>query len=167
MSWDVDLPLMLRYLINDIDGSTYSDARLKTLIVIGASYVVQEVSFSTTYTVNIDLETISPDPTSPEDKDFNTLVVLKSACLLDKANYRTALRLGGASVKVGPSSVTQNNTAAFKDLIGLGPCALYDKAKFEFEVGDLRTMRFIIGPASGPSIGFYGGIDSGREVYND
>lgn len=158
MSWDVDLTLMLRYLINDIDDEpTYSDARLKTLIVIGASYVVQECTLDTSYTVSIDLETISPDPTAePEDKDFITLTVLKAACLLDQANYRTRLRLGGASVKVGPSSVTQNNGNAYKDLIGLGPCALYAQAKFEFELGNLKTMRAIIGPATGPSIGFFG-----------
>jgi hypothetical protein len=54
MAWQTSMTLMTRLLIADLaDPPTYSDTRLQQLILLGARYVQQDVSFSTTYSVNM------------------------------------------------------------------------------------------------------------------
>ena len=63
MAWDTTMVTILRTIISDLDASSYSDSRLQQILVVAAQYVQQEISFTTTYTVNIDSPDIAPDPT--------------------------------------------------------------------------------------------------------
>jgi hypothetical protein len=153
--WETDLVIMLRCLIGDaIAPYTYEDDRLITILVIAAKYLQHEIALDESYTVNIDEETITPDPMGPpEDVVFTTLVVLKAGCLLDKAKMRDNARKSGVSVRVGPSSVNSSNSSPlYALLLKEGPCGLYAKAKFDFDFTDLKVMRALITPATGPNI---------------
>ena len=65
MSWQIELPLIVRSWINDLsDTPTYSDERIQQLLVVAAQHVVQQVDLTTKYTVNIINPDLSPDPTT-------------------------------------------------------------------------------------------------------
>ena len=92
MAWTIEIPLITRVWINDLDANpTYSDARIKQIVVVAALNVNREVSFTEDYDVDVVNETISPDPCldASLDNDFTALVALKAACILDQSTYRT------------------------------------------------------------------------------
>ena len=92
MSWKNEIPIIVRVWINDLsDTPTYSDDRIKQLIVVAAQYVKREMNFNTVYTIDTLTQSISPDPTTlaAPDQDFIGFVALKAACLLDQSTFRT------------------------------------------------------------------------------
>ena len=92
MSWNVEMPLIVRSWINDLsDTPTYSDERVQQLIVVAAQYVIKEVDLTVDYTINIVNPDITPDPVLAEDKDldFISLTSLKAVCILDQSSLRT------------------------------------------------------------------------------
>ena len=70
MPWNIDLVLMLRSIIGDLDSTSFTDERLKQILVVGAYNVLNDAIFSTEYTVNVAAVSISPDPISENDIDF-------------------------------------------------------------------------------------------------
>lgn len=95
---------ILRALLNDIDGTQYSDEALLPLIGVAAIIVTKEVDFDTDYTITIATISISPTP----DNDFSLFVAYKSAILLLTSELR---RFGYQNVKItdGPSSIDMSN----------------------------------------------------------
>ena len=89
MSWKTDLVLMIRSIVGDLDKSKFTDERLKQILVVGAYNVVNDADFTNTYTVNVAEVSISPDPISEKDVDFNVLTVYKSACILIGSEVKT------------------------------------------------------------------------------
>lgn len=165
--WQTDWVLMLRYAIGDIsDTPTYTDARLLTTLVIAASYVVDDIYFPIQYIVDTDNETINPDPTN--DNDLTVLTVLRAACLIDEGNLITAARKAGVSIKIGPSQVQTDHgqVESIKTLLELSACALYLKAKADFEFGNMFAYRAILSPAVGPNIPNYVNTDGRNMNYN-
>lgn len=129
MTWqDITIP-MLRVLIGDMgETPTYSDDRLIQILLVSAMFVKNEISFSTTYTIDIINETISPDPST--DEVFLTLFVMYAACAADISTYRSKALLDGISARCGPVSMTVNgHSRSFKDLLSMGPCATYAAMK--------------------------------------
>ena len=51
MPWKIDLVLMLRSLIGDLDNAKFTDERLKQILVFGAYNVINDADFSTTYNI--------------------------------------------------------------------------------------------------------------------
>ena len=82
MAWQLDLVLMLRSLIGDLDETKYTDERLKQVLVIGAYNVKNDADFSTDYTIDVGTKSISPDPVDTSDTDFTVLTLYKSSCIL-------------------------------------------------------------------------------------
>jgi len=120
MSWKVDMVLMLRSLIGDLDESKYTDERLKQVLVVGAFNVVNDADFANNYTVSVSSVSISPDPITEKDTDFSVLTLYKSACILVGSEAKTESS-NAISIKDGPSSidlrgVSQNLSAIYKDL---------------------------------------------------
>ena len=74
MAWNIDLVLMLRSLIGDLDKSKYTNERLKQIITIAAYNVNNASSFINTYTIDVGEISISPDPLA-NDPDFCSLTV--------------------------------------------------------------------------------------------
>lgn len=134
MSWDTEIPIITRSLIGDLDETSYTDARLKTLTVVGAQVLLKEIDFGNTYTVNVGAETISPDPTdSPRDDAFITLVALKTACIINGSEAKTAAN-AGFLVTDGPSTVdTRARATVLKDL-AKEACSAYANAKVSYIV---------------------------------
>ena len=63
MTWKNDVTKMVRVLINDLDETTYTDARIEEVAIVSAYSVYSSISFENTYTITLSTETIAPDPT--------------------------------------------------------------------------------------------------------
>ena len=122
MPWQIDMNLMLRSLIGDLDSSKYTDERLKQLLCVGAYNVYTRVDFSTTYTINVAEKSISPDPIDGADLDFVLLSVYKTAVIILGSEVKTEAA-NAISIKDGPSSidlrtVTSSLNTLYQDLSG-------------------------------------------------
>ena len=102
MPWKIDLVLMLRSIIGDLDKAKFTDERIKQILVVGAYNVLNDADFSQTYTVDVASKSISPDPITENDTDFVTLTVYKSACILLGSEVKTE-SANAISIKDGPS----------------------------------------------------------------
>ena len=155
MAWQTDLVTMLRNVIFDVDSTnyTYTDNRLKEMLVVSAQLVTQEIAFDTDYTVTISTTGISPDPTDSTDansKAFENFIVLKAACLADQSTLRTKALAAGVSIKLGPAAIsTSNNLKGFETLLTQGPCSAYSELKWEYEMGNAKAIRAILSPFVG------------------
>jgi len=152
MSWQNTSLIMLRTLLNDANCSTekYTDDRLMDLLLTSAFIIRIDVNFSTSYTINIPSQTISPNPEDQTDGDeFISFMVLKAACLTDEANFRTAALLQGVSARCGPASITTSNYGAYlKELLTAGPCASYDSLtnSYNFSYEGKKIIRSVMSP---------------------
>lgn len=150
MAWPDVTIKMLRILINDMDDTNYefSDDRLMDTLVVGAQFVNQEIDFSTTYTVNVPLVTISPDPTTGTiDDAFTNFMVLKSACFMDLSTFRTKAALAGLKAKCGPMVLeTVEHMRGFKELLTVGPCAAYATLKKGWIFDNSYAIKAIMSP---------------------
>ena len=61
MSWKVDLVVMLRSLVGDLDSEKFTDERLRQVITVGAYNVLNDADFSNDYVVSISSLSISPN----------------------------------------------------------------------------------------------------------
>ena len=75
MPWQMDMILMLRSVLGDLDETKYTDERLKQVLMVGAYNVRNDATFPNTYTVNVGQVSISPDPVDQSDTDFVILTV--------------------------------------------------------------------------------------------
>jgi hypothetical protein len=151
--WTGAMITMLRVLIDDnaYQGSyVYTDPRLRELLAVAAMYVVQDITFSTTYAIDVVGCTISPDPYTAGDVVFQNMVVMKAACLIDHGTFRQKAFTSGLEAKCGPATMkTLNQLAGFKDLLTIGPCGIYEKLKEEqlFSGESLSNLvHFVLSP---------------------
>ena len=154
MSWQVELTVILRHLINDL-GSTpsYTDSRLEEVLAVSAHLVLTDTTFDTEYSIDVDESTISPDPTtsSPKDSNFITLVCLKAACLISYGEAKT-YAISGMRITDGPSSidmgsVAQSMMARQKDI-----CDKYQAARKQYLIGNAKGVAAVIGPYTNESV---------------
>ena len=147
MPWNIDLVVMFRSFIGDLDSAKFTDERLKQILVVGAYNVVNDADFNNTYTVDVAQVSISPDPISENDTDFVALTVYKSACILLGSEVKT--EAGNAiSIKDGPSAidlrgVTQNLNLIYKDF-----CAKYDELLKAYQYNNTLVGQAVLGPYS-------------------
>jgi hypothetical protein len=143
MAWQNEITNIVRNLINDPDGDTYADSRVEQVILVAAQLLLNKVDFSNTYTIDVDLLSLSPDPTtvSPKDNDFINLVSIQAAVIFLKGEAKT---LGAMSYKVtdGPSSI--DVSAAYK--------AVQEQAKEMQDLLDWAILEFGTGNSGGQAI---------------
>ena len=151
MSWNVELPIIVRTLISDLsDSPTYSDERLLQIIVVAAKYVQFDVVLDNTYSVNVVNPDIIPDPTTLDDSIFISLVSLKSACLVDQSVLRTKAALEGIRAALGPAQLSVGGSLeGLKMIIEEGPCAAYDELTSHWDVKEATAIRSILSPFVG------------------
>lgn len=152
MSWQIELPIIVRTLINDVDeaNQTYSDERMLQAIAVAAKYVQFDVNLDTTYTIDVTAPSITPDPTSNNDDIFISLVSLKSACLFDQSSLRTKAALEGIRAALGPASLSVGGSlAGLKLIIEQGPCAAYDELTSHWDVKEATAIRAVLSPFVG------------------
>jgi hypothetical protein len=144
MSWQTTIIPIVRGLVFDLTPPyTYCDTRLEELIVVSAVLVAQEVAFGTSYTMDLNAVTISPDPS--DDEDFVALVSLRTACLIAQGEHRDAAK-AAVSVKDGPSFVDTKDRAKHLGDLAEDACEMYTKAKVNYQIGDGSLGRAIVGP---------------------
>lgn len=154
MSWDVDMTLMVRTLISDLDpvAPTYTDARIQQVIVVAATYVQQEANLTNAYTINISVPSITNDPTIAPYKDevFVGLTCLKSACLLDQSTFRTKAAIDGVRTSLGSASIAvSSNLSGFKAILDQGPCSMYAALLNDWNIGNASAVQAILSPFIG------------------
>lgn len=155
MPWKIDLVLMLRSIIGDLDKAKFTDERIKQILVVGAYNVLNDADFSETYTVNVAEISISPDPIAENDTDFSTLTVYKSACILLGSEVKTEAA-NAISIKDGPSAidlrgVTANLANLYNDL-----CSKYDALLKTYQYNNTLVGQAILGPYSPGSMAVNG-----------
>lgn len=163
MSWQSQITTMVRHIVNDVDSSNYkyTDARLKTAILVAAQLVTFDAILAQTYTIDLDAETLSPDPTATAtlDKSFIVLTSLKTACVLVGSEVR--LESGNSiSIKDGPSAIDLRGVSS--TLMGLYKhlCEEYEQTVIENQAGNSLAGHAILGPYSP-------GSDFVRRNYSD
>lgn len=153
MSWTLEIPIIVRTLINDLaDTPTYSDDRLQQAIMVAAQYVTREINLQQKYTLNIVNGTISPDPTDVNNRDeaFIGFVSLKTACFLDQSTFRTKAATEGIRAALGSANISVGgNLSGYKTILETGPCMLYDKLRLEYEIGNANGIKAILSPFVG------------------
>ena len=166
MSWQTDLVLMVRSIIGDLDKSKFTDERLKQILVVGAYNVVNDADFTNTYTVNVAEVSISPDPISEKDVDFNVLTVYKSACILIGSEVKTE-SANAISIKDGPSAIDLRGVANSLHLLYKDLCQRYDELLKAYQYNNTLVGQAILGPYS-PGSMVVGGteIDHRGNIFN-
>jgi len=151
MSWDIEIPIIVRTLINDLsDQPTYSDERLKQIIAVAAKYVQFDVVLDHLYNVDVVEGNISPDPTDDNDEIFISLVSLKAACIVDQSALRTKAALEGIRAALGPATLTvKGSLEGFIKILENGPCASYEELTSHWDVSQATAVRAILGPFVG------------------
>lgn len=151
MSWQVEIPIIVRTLINDLsDNQTYSDERLLQVITVAAKYVQFDVVLDHSYDVNVANPNISPDPTIDNDSIFISLVSLKAACIIDQSALRTRAAMEGIRAALGPAQLSvAGSLSGFKMIIEEGPCAAYDELTSHWDVKEATAIRAILSPFVG------------------
>ena len=151
MSWEIEIPIIVRTLINDWNAEpTYSDERLKQIIVVAAKYVQFDIVLQPNYTIDVSNVSISPDPTLGNDEIFVNLVSLKTACIVDQSELRTKAATNGIRAALGPALLSVNNSLdGIKMILEMGPCAVYDELVSHWDVAQATTARAILSPFAG------------------
>jgi len=147
-SWMLDMILILRFLINDLESTpTYSDARLAQLLCVAAQYVKQDLS-DATYTIDVPSVTISPDPVVVGDNTFINFVTMRAACFTDQSSLRTRASAAGLRAALGPMSLQVSDSAVqgIVELLKNGACAAYQDMLRDYMYGNTRNLAAIISP---------------------
>jgi hypothetical protein len=153
MYWQIEIPIIVRTLINDMDCEpTYSDSRIIQLATVAAQYVLSEVNLSASYTVDIINQNITPDPSAPNsrDTDFVGFIALKAACILDQSTFRTKAALEGIRTALGSANLSvSGNLAGYKTILDQGPCALYEQLTLDHNIGNATAVSAVLSPFVG------------------
>jgi len=149
-SWKTVGVTMLRTMLNDAGADTYTTSRLEDLLVTAAYFLPVEVNFVTTYVINIQEESVSPDPLAQTDgPEFISLAVLKAACMLDESAFRTSALLQGVTARCGPAVIDTGKYGEYlKTLLTAGPCQAYQtlKQKYNFSYEGKNIIRAVMSP---------------------
>lgn len=171
MAWKIELPIIVRTLINDLsDTPNYSDDRLYQLLTVAAKYVQFDVVLDNIYTINVVTPEITPDPTVSNDDIFISLICLKAACLVDQSTLRTKAAMEGIRAALGPASLAVGGSmAGIKMILDHGPCGAYDELTSHWDVKEATAIRAVLSPFVGnrfdPTSLTYPG-DPRRDIYS-
>lgn len=151
MSWQIELPIIVRTLINDFeDQPVYSDERLIQAIVVAAKYVQIDVELPNTYDIDISNPQITPDPTTNGDETFVGMIALKSACIMDQSSLRTKAAMEGIRASLGPANLSVNGSLnGIITILEKGPCALYEQLKDTWNISEASSIKAILSPFVG------------------
>ncbi len=173
-TWQNTSLIIIRTMLNDAGcGETkYSNTRLENLLITAAYFLPIDINFNSTYVVDVEKNTISPDPVSKDDgTEFINFMVLKAACMVDEGNFRNSALLQGVKARCGPAVLETNSYGQYlKELLTNGPCKVYDELKdsYNFSYEGKRIIRAVMSPFVSndyyPRVGDSGG-QSPEDVY--
>jgi len=151
-TWQQTSLLMLRTMLNEAGcgTGTYTTKRLEDLLITAAYFLPIDLNLTNTYTVDVEANTISPDPTGQTDgQEFINFMVLRAACLADEGNFRTTALLQGVKARCGPAVIETNKYGEFlKELLTAGPCKSYAdlKQEYNFSYEGKKIIRAVMSP---------------------
>lgn len=147
MSWQNEMVRILRYMINDIDGSTYSDSRLEETLLVAAQLKAAPIDFQNDYTIDVDSLVLTPDPTatSPKDDWFITIVCLYSASIILDSEAST-LAAQAYRIKDGPSSIDTVDSYKAKKELAKEMREKVDIAIMQMKAGDSVGAQAVLTP---------------------
>lgn len=162
MAWQIEIPIIVRTLINDLDDTpAYSDERILQTIAVAAKYVQFDVSLDRVYTIDVANPQISPDPTIDNDNIFISLIGLKAACIIDQSTLRTKAAMEGIRAALGPAQLSiAGSLSGFSLILEKGPCAAYEELSSHWDIKEATAVRGILGP-------FVGNKFDPRSLYSD
>ena len=143
---------MLRTLLNDAgcDAVRYTPQRLEDLLITAAYLLPLEVNFKSTYVVNVETRTITPNPIDePDGDEFVNLMVLKSACIADEGNFRTAALAQGVTARIGPAALQTSSYGQYLGtLLNEGPCKAYTRLVelYNMSYDGSKIIRAVMSP---------------------
>jgi len=149
MTWDVDLVLMVRVLINDLGSTAKTDAEIQRTLVASCILVSQDIELDNTYVCDISAVTITPDPVVQGDGAAQALFPLKAACIINQGDFKVAI---GQGIKVRDGDSQIDTTAGFRgyrDILELGACASYESLRRSIEASNV-TSRGACGAVFSP-----------------
>jgi hypothetical protein len=159
MAWDTTLVNRLRFYIHDIDASTqsYTDSTLAKYLAISVIDVASDVYLiDTTFTVNTDDPSISPDPTSSSvPQGIANLFVLRAAMLIAMGEMRRDVAKYGIKVKDDMTSYDATGAMKGRAEVFKSYEENYQKTKWEWEKGNKAAGKAILGPYSSADNPFY------------
>ena len=151
MSWQGQMSTILRYLIDDVDSTSYkfSDDRIETTLLVAAQLVTLEVDLGNTYTINVEQCKLSPDPTDTDTKDnaFINLVCLKAAVVIVGSQIRRESS-NAISIKDGPSAIDLRGVAGTLTVLYKDLSEKYEKLLLDYRTGNSIAGKSILGPYS-------------------
>ena len=159
MTWDVNLVLMLRVLINDFNApQTNTDTYLQRVLVAAGIFVNSQIELPEDYIYDISAVTITPDPLVSEDAISEALIPLKAACIINQGDFQKAIGQG-IKVRDGDTAIdTSVGFRGYKDILELGPCAAYDKLLWDLQ----RINTDSVGASLNAVLGAFRDPDSTR-----
>lgn len=151
MSWQNELTIMVRTLINDLtEPYQFTDDRIEQVLTVAGKYVQFDVNLDNLYTIDVVNKNISPDPTTNNDSIFISLACLKAACIIDQSIYRTKAALEGIRAALGPAQLSVvGQSSAWKTMLDQGPCAAYDELTSHWDVKEATAIAAILSPFAG------------------
>lgn len=154
MAWNIEIPIVVRTLVNDFDEpQQFSDERLLQIICVAAKYVEFDVVLDRKYFVDVANPAMNPDPTENErDEIFISLVSLKAACIVDQGVLRSKAAAEGIRASLGSASLTIGNSlSGFLAILDKGSCASYDELVSHWDVKNANAVAAVLSPFVGNS----------------
>lgn len=148
MSWQNELTIITRTLINDLDEPyEYSDARIQQVLTVAGKYVQFDINLDHAYTIDVLNNNISPDPTTDNDSIFISMVCLKAACIIDQGTFRTKAALEGIRTALGPAQLSFGGSlTGWQAIIDHGACGLYDELTSHWDVRNASAWAAVLSP---------------------
>jgi hypothetical protein len=144
--WTNEIVRIVRFLIGDTEGITYTDDRLEETILVAAQLLLSTMDFSTEYSVDVDQVTLNPDPTEgTKDNLFINCLAMKAAIVVLNSESKTAA-VQSWRVKDGTSSV--DTTASYQSLHQLAKelSDKLDKYIFDYRAGNSLAGAAVLTP---------------------
>lgn len=152
--WECAVVGMLRYVIgDDISPFTYSDTKLKNLIIYSGFILDKDISYGQNYIFDLTQLTITPDPVISRDFAFINLTVLKSAVFLARNILRT-VSTQAIKFKDGQSEYDGKEIYRAQLEVLKSTQAEFDQAWAQYQFGDTAPGNSILGPYSSDRINF-------------
>jgi hypothetical protein len=147
MTWQNEMVRIVRFLVNDLDASSYPDSRLEETILVAAQLINPTIDFDNTYTIDVDTIVLTPDPTQLTTKDdwFINLVCLKTACIILGSETKT---LSTQSYKIvdGPSTIDAKGVYDANKTLYDELCEQYDRLVLQYRAGNSVAGQAILTP---------------------
>lgn len=151
MTWKDNLVLTVRVLIGDINApQKNTDEELQRIIIAAGLLTQIEIDLPNDYVFDISAIEITPDPVVKKDLISQAILPLKAACLINQSNFQGAIGQG-IKVRDGDSQIdTSVSFRGYRDILELGPCAAYEKLKWQLQAsGSSLAGGAILSPFRG------------------